>query len=76
MKLSGEESNYEVLRKAVRWLERGKDIPTLIASLKAFLKPKEKPLSELEQLTIRARQGDNAAAVQVIQKMAEMNDGP
>ena len=30
---------------------------------------------ELNELTIKARQGDDNAAKQIIQKMAEQNDG-
>jgi len=75
MDLHGEESNYLVLEKVLMALKRGESTQ-LIEPLDAFLEPKRRPLTELEELTIKARGGDKEAACQIIKKYAELNDGP
>lgn len=81
LNLTGEESNYYVLEKILDVLKKyPDDVPTDIICLcnevELFLAPKRKIDTELDLLTHMARHGDRDAAVKLIKKMTEMNDGP
>lgn len=75
MRLSGEESNYDVLVKVLRSLKRGGKVENVTATLEEFLKTKRRVETRIEELTIKARHGDKEAARELIQEMANMNDG-
>jgi len=74
--LNEEESSYSVIKKTIKALKKGEDIDHIISCLESFVKPKDKIMTEMDELTIRARRGDDEAAKELISKLAEMHDGP
>lgn len=81
--LTGEESNFHVLRKVTNILASHRVIPfrdteldEIIAELHSFLEPKIKQEDTLRRLTQLARGGDKDAAKAVVETVIAQKDGP
>ncbi len=72
--LTGEESNFHVLKLFLDAVKNGRAI-TAVPVVEAFIASKKPVDDEIKALTIKARGGDDEAAKELIRKLAEMNDG-
>lgn len=87
LNLTGEESNYEVLKRVQEQLcnfsiatalDRNIEVglQTIQAELDEFFESKRQLVDDLDEITIKARKGDNNAAKELISKLALLKDGP
>lgn len=71
LNLTNEESNYEVLNRLIPFLHHN-----IRKEVEDFINSKKPIDNEINKLRIKARAGNNQAALKLMQKLAQMKDGP
>ena len=79
-KLTGEESNYYVLKQFLAVVKRRQDksdpiLMSTIADVEDFIASKKHIETEIDRLSRKARAGDNVAATELVRQLSLMNDG-